>query len=184
MDKSHIPYVIVGCVVFVFVMKALSGLLFVWWDDMFRGKKDKHFDDLDELIEARKLLMKKSEPVQFGNQAQHNQGQKKTKLSALPEETDPASLKRKAILHQIYDLKMGRLKDEQDLDYYARILMLPKTANSEAVKKAYKERAKECHPDRFDLTSFDTKTQEKLKTKIHENFVVIQKAYDYFKKAA
>jgi DnaJ-class molecular chaperone len=75
------------------------------------------------------------------------------------------------------------LKDETDYDFYSRILGLLKDSKTEDIKKAYKEKAKEFHPDRFDFSLFDKKTKEKLQHKVHENFLVIQKAYDYLKKA-
>ncbi len=180
MDKGMIPYVILGCVALMIAVKIFSGMIFTMYEDFFMGKKEKNVDNLDDLIKARAMLMKKAEPA-----ATKGEGSvKKPDLKLVEEATDPESKKRKEILHQIYDLDVKRFKDEADDAYYARILKLPSAFTTDAVKKAYKERAKACHPDRFDLKSFDEKTQKKLKTKIHENFLIIQKAYDHFKKAA
>jgi hypothetical protein len=162
-------------------VKIFSGMIFTMYEDFFMGKKEKNVENLDDLIKARMLLMKKADPISTNK---GEGGAKKPDLKLVEEATDPESKKRKEILHQIYDLDVKRFKDEADDTYYARILKLPAAFNQEAVKKAYKERAKACHPDRFDLKTFDEKTQKKLKAKIHENFLIIQKAYDHFKKAA
>ena len=182
MDKSQIPYVIIGCIGFVIGMKIFSGMLFVWWDELFRGKKiEKNMDNLDEVIEARKLLLRKSPHPE--KKINHNTSKEKIKdAKALEMETDPESQKRKAILHKIYDKKLTRLKDESDYDFFSRVLHLPKDPSTEEIKKAYKDKAKEFHPDRFDFSLFDKKTKEKLQNKVHENFLVIQQAYDYLKK--
>jgi hypothetical protein len=182
MDKSHIPYVILGCIGFVFAMKIFSGMLFVWWDELFRGKKiEKNMDNLDEIIEARKLLLRKSSDID--QRIVQKANPIKVDAKALEMESDPESKKRKEILHQIYDKKLSRLKDETDYDFFIRILNLKKESSTDEIKKAYKEKAKEFHPDRFDFSLFDKKTKEKLQKKVHENFLVIQKAYDYLKKA-
>jgi DnaJ-domain-containing protein 1 len=163
-------------------MKVFSGMLFVWWDELFRGKKiEKNMDNLDEIIEARKLLLRKNPDSKENIIQKSNQNKLETKK--LEMETDPESQKRKEILHQIYDKKLTKLKDETDYDFFIRVLNLKKESSSDEIKKAYKEKAKEFHPDRFDFSLFDKKTKEKLQKKVHENFLVIQKAYDYLKKA-
>jgi tRNA G37 N-methylase Trm5 len=127
------------------------------------------------------MLLRKS-PIPEKKAIPNKTTEKNENVKALEMDTDPESQKRKAILHQIYDKKLARLKDESDYDFYSRILLLPQDPSNEQIKKAYKEKAKEFHPDRFDFSLFDKKTKDKLQHKVHENFLVIQKAYDYLKK--
>jgi hypothetical protein len=76
-------------------------------------------------------------------------------------------------------------------DNYMQFVELVKLLNREpinedikSIKKCFNKKAKEYHPDSFDLSSFDPKLRIKLSEKIHKNYIVIQKAYEYFKKSA
>lgn len=178
-NKIQLALILVGvAITLVFFSRSIGAMLFHMMDEFLTKKSQKGYDNFDDVVEARKKLFEKNRPAVREAQKEKQQTEKKL----LEEATDEASLRRKDTVKRIYGMENKRHPQENDFTYYSRFLKLKDNFNKEDLKKSYKELAQLYHPDKFDLSDFDEKTKKKLSVKTHENFVMIQKAYEYLKK--
>lgn len=185
-NKTHLALILVTvAITLVFFSRSIGQFLFHLFDQYLSKKSQTSYDDFDQLVEDRKKLFSKNTTAPQRRNESHSPpgAPKKTESPKLLEEaTDEASIKRKETVKRIYGLENKRLPQENDFVYYSRFLKLKDNFSKEDLKKIYKELALLYHPDKFDLTGFDDKTKKKLAAKTHENFLLVQKAYDYLKK--
>lgn len=172
--KQETLYILIGtAIVVVFLSKSIASILFNKMDEFFVKKKElKGFDDIDSVIEARTMLMRN------GVAASTTSEKKAPEALKIEQIQTPEEKKRIEIMKRIYAFDKLKISGEAEIDYYKRILGICENSD---LKKNYKQMCKVFHPDRFDLRLFDQKTKDKLTKKIHENFLLIQKAYDYLK---
>lgn len=183
-NKTQLTVILVMiAITVVFFSRSIGQFLFHWFDEFLSKKNQrdkKGYDNFDDVVEARKHLFEKNRPqkkTETGNKSKKGEEPK-----LLEEATDEASLKRKEIVKRIFGFETKRFREENDLVFYSRILKLKDNFNKDDLKKSYKDLAQIYHPDKFDLVDFDDKTRKKLSAKAHENFLMVQKAYDYLKK--
>lgn len=182
-NKVQLALILVGvAITLVFFSRSIGTFLFHWMDEFLTKKSQKGFDNFDEVVESRKKLFEKTHRSVKAATAEKTSATEKVQQKLLEEANDEASLKRKEMVKRIYGLEVKRLGGENDFAYYSRFLKLKDDFSKDDLKKSYKELAQLYHPDKFDLSDFDEKTKKKLASKAHENFVLVQKAYDYLKK--
>ena len=170
----------------VFTAKYFSGHLYNLIDHLIFRTKDKRDPSLDELIDKKQREMG-GLGVRRASQAPQDERREKgapgpEELLRLSEDLSPEAQQRKLILHKIYSFDTRKLPSETEENYYLRLLNERAPFDKEELKKAFKKKARELHPDTFNLSLFDQKMKKKLTTRIHENYLCIQKAYDYLKK--
>lgn len=154
--------------------------LFAWIEDLL-FKKGRDEKSLEDLIRSKRYSMGGlSEKEIKLSQLAEKKGPRTAEIADLREE-DPREVRKREIMHRIYDLDPKRATQESELAYHLRLLGLRTLESEEGLRRAFKQRAKEFHPDMFVLTDFDKKVQKRLAGRIHENYVAIQKSYDYLK---
>ncbi len=167
--------------------KYFSGHLYTLLDHFLFRTKDKRDPSLDEMVDRKKREMgvqglRKSSSGALLDERASKGAPDKEELLRLSEDLSPEAQQRKLILQKIYSFDSRKIPSETDLDYYLRLLNERPPITLEILKKAYKKRAKELHPDTFDLSLFDPKMKTKLTKRIHENYLHVQKAHEYLKK--
>ena len=182
-NKTHLALILVTvAITLVFFSRSIGQFLFHLFDQYLSKKSQTSYDDFDQLVEDRKRLFSKNSTAPQRRNENPGPPKRTESPKLLEEATDEAGVKRKETVKRIYGLENKRLPQENDLVYFTRFLKLKDNFSKEDLKKTYKELAQLYHPDKFDLTGFDEKTKKKLAAKTHENFVLVQKAYDYLKK--
>jgi hypothetical protein len=170
-------HLIVG-VLISFLLVLLGRKLALIFFNLFEKRFFEHYirkdKSLEELIRAKEFEYGKVRVIPTPGP------QKEVELIEGPK--DPQDEARKVILHKIYNDAFQKKKSESDRDFYIRILNLTTLFKPDDLKRAYKKKSKEFHPDCFDVSLFDAKTQLRLKSRIHQNYLVIQSANNYFKK--
>lgn len=150
------------------------------WIEEFLFNKSKDEKNLDDLIRSKRYGMGDvSEKERKKISAEPSPKERPLELGR---EVDPREADKAAMMHRIYDLVIKRGAQESEEDFYLRLLGLSKSDSPEIIKRAFKQKAKEFHPDMFVLDGFDGKTRKRLEARIHENYVMIQKAHDFLKK--
>jgi hypothetical protein len=185
MDKKQI--IIYAAISFTVVLAGaiMAKALFAWLEQYLFGRKRERDLSLDELIQREERLMTqgKGRPSGRAMAPKDFKENVEDKVAGLLEETtDPKELDKKKILKRIYLFDPKRLGAETEEQFYWRILGLKNAPTTEDLKKSFKTRAKEMHPDSFQLNDFDAKTKKRLEKRIHENYLLIQKAHDVLKK--
>jgi hypothetical protein len=169
----------------VFGGRILGVLLHQLIEKYFNQKS--HFKDhqsLDDFLLSKNFEMKyRQMRSQYSVEAKKEEPPPSEPL-LIENELSPQEKKQKQMMARIYHFNPKRLTGEDDTQYNARILELENSKDIKSVKKSFNKKAKEYHPDSFDLSGFDPKLRQKLSDKIHKNYIVIQKAYEYFKKSA
>lgn len=182
-NKLQLALILIGvAITLVLFSRSIGTYLFHLMDEFLTKKSQKGYDNFDDVVEARKKLFEKTHSAVKAAKQEKEKATEKAQQKLLEEANDEASLKRKEMVKRIYGLEVKRLMGENDFNYYSRFLKLKDNFNKDDLKKSYKELAQLYHPDKFDLSDFDEKTKKKLAAKTHENFVLVQKAYDYLKK--
>lgn len=151
-----------------------ANALFAWVERLFVGKSAEE-KTLDDLIKSKRFSMGALSEKAAPPTAQQTPKE-------LGQQLDPMEEKKRAIMHRIYDLDIRRGQQESVKAYHLRLLGLSKVETPEQLKKAYKQRAREFHPDTFALVDFEQRTRKRLEARIHENYVAIQRAYEFFSK--
>ena len=185
MDKKQIIIYAAISLAVVLAGAIMAKSLFAWLEQYLFGRKRERDLTLDELIEKEERLMTQGKGRASGKAMAPKDFKEKTEdktAGLLEETTDPKELERKKILQRVYLFDPKRLGAETEEQFYLRILGLKNVINAEDLKKAFKTRAKEMHPDSFQLNDFDAKTKKRLEKRIHENYLLIQKAHDVLKK--
>ena len=185
MDKKQIIIYAAISLAIVLAGAIMAKSLFAWLEQYLFGRKRERDLTLDELIEKEERLMTGGKGKVSGRAMAPRDFKEKTEdktAGLLEETTDPKELERKKILQRVYLFDPKRLGAENEEQFYLRILGLKNVINAEDLKKAFKTRAKEMHPDSFQLNDFDAKTKKRLEKRIHENYLLIQKAHDVLKK--
>ncbi len=153
-----------------------ANALFVWIEGFFLGKKPER--SLDDMVRARLRamgVMPKSPPPT----ATLPSPEKEIGATALlPEEEDPEAQKRKALLRRIYELDLKQLPGESAEAFARRVLGVGPAAASDEIKRAFKTKSKELHPDTFRHEGFDAKTRAKLEARVHANYLAVKQAYE------
>ena len=171
----------------VFAAKYFSGHLYNLLDSFLFRAKDKRDPSLDDLIDQKHREfggygLRKSSGSSLPDERRNKGAPDAEELLRLSEDLSPEAQQRKLILQKIYSFDSRRLPSETEKNYYLRLLNEREPLTLEVLKKAYKKRARELHPDTFDLALFDEKMKKKLKARIHENYLHIQKANEFLKK--
>lgn len=157
--------------------------VFAWIGDIL-FKKSSDEKNLEDLIRSKKYTMgslSESEQLRI-NSPLEKEAKTKPPLQ-IDHEISPLELRKREIMHRIYDLELRKLNGETVEAYNLRLIGLTKLESHDQLKKAYKVLAKKFHPDMFALGDFDPKAKRKLEARIHENYVAIQKAHDFLKKS-
>lgn len=155
-------------------------MLFAWLDEYLFGKKREQ--GLDEMI-AQKLSSMGAKPTRKTEAlGQRQEAKEDPRQLADQRPEDPEEAKRKEILQRIYHFDGKRGQGEAEETYYLRLLGLRSFENVEQVKRSFKQRAREFHPDLFPLALFEKSLQKRLAKRVHENYLLLQKAQDYFAK--
>lgn len=179
MDKEKLVTYAVIAVGLVLGGRYVANLIFAWFETLMLQKKEQDYRTLDELIDSKARQMGGRPKVA---------GVERTLLTGggaapqLEEKTGPEEEQRKLTLHRIYDLETKRGQQESEEAYYLRIMNMKQLEKPDILKRAYKLRSKEYHPDRFNLDLFDAKTKKRLAARVHENYLLVQNAYGYLKK--
>ena len=170
----------------VFTAKYFSGHLYNLLDSFLFRAKDKRDPSLDEMIDHKHREMGgkglRRAGQGSGDERRETGAPGPEELLRLSEDLSPEAQERKLILHKIYSFDARRMPSESEKDYFLRLLNEREPITQDILKKAYKKKARELHPDTFDLNLFDPKMKKKLSIRIHENYLWIQKAHDYLKK--
>ena len=153
-----------------------ANAIFAWIEGLFIRKSSDE-KGLDELIKSKRYSM-----GALSDKRTPAQQQPKTRPQEITEALDPAEEKKRATMHRIYDLEIRRGKQESEEAYHLRLLGLVRVEPADSMKKAFRQRSKEFHPDMFALMDFDDRTRKRLEARIHENYVAIQRAYEFFSK--
>jgi hypothetical protein len=181
MDKEKLATYAVIAVGLVLGGRYVANLLFAWFDTLLLRKKEQNYRTLDELIDAKTRQLGGRPKVAEVERPLLSGG---APAPQLEEKTGPEEEQRKLTLHRIYDLETKRGQQESEEAYYLRIMNMKQLEKPEILKRAYKLRSKEFHPDRFNLDLFDAKTKKRLAARVHENYLLVQTAYAYLKKKA
>ncbi len=180
MDKQKLATYAMISIGIVIVARLGGQAFFQLLDHYLFRKKDRKDPSLDELIDHEYLKLSGGlKPSGKAVMPRLKQGQKSPELVA-PE--DPAADAKKALLHRIYDFEFKRTADESEEKFYLRVLGMRERETAENLKRAFKIRSKELHPDRFNLDAFDNKTKKRLAQRVHENYLLVQHAYQFLKK--
>jgi len=171
----------------VLTARYFSGHLYNLLDHFMFRTKDKRDPSLDEMIDQKHREfggygLRKSAGSSQADERASKGAPDKEELLRLNEDLSPEAQQRKLILQKIYSFDGRRLPSETEKNYYLRLLNEREPLNMEILKKAYKKKAREFHPDTFDLSLFDAKMKKKLSSRIHENYLHIQKAHEFLKK--
>lgn len=171
----------------VLTARYFSGHLYNLLDHFLFRTKDKRDPSLDEMIDQKHREfgghgLRKSGATPLADERHSKGAPNAEELLRLTEDLSPEAQQRKLILQKIYSFDSRRMPSETEKNYYLRLLSEREPLTVEILKKAYKKKAREFHPDTFDLKLFDEKMKKKLKARIHENYLHIQKANDYLKK--
>lgn len=181
MDKQKLATYAMISVGVVLIARFGGTLFFNLLDTYLFRKKDRRDPSLDELIDNEYLKLSGGRGKPSG-QAVMPRLKKGQKPQELPQPDDPAVDAKKAILHRIYDVELKRGSGESEEAFALRVLGLKERESQETLKRAFKIRSKELHPDRFNLDAFDGKTRQRLGKRVHENYLQVQAAYQYLKK--
>ena len=151
--------------------------LFAWIEGLFvrKGADEK---SLDDMIRAKRYSMgglSEKEAVKVPSKKPNPQ---------IEQTVDPVELQKRELMHRIYSLDLKRGPQESPEAHALRILGLTQMEPLEQIKRAFKRKARDFHPDMFVLNDFDKRTKKRLDGRIHENYVAIQKAYDFLKARA
>jgi len=180
MDKQKLVLYAVIALASVFVARYLASGVFAWFDGYFFKRHRKQDPSLDELIDEEYLKLSGGRRRVSGQAVAP-----RIKSVAAPEleaPEDPAAEARKALLKRIYDFSYKRMTDESEEKFYLRVMDMKSRETPEILKRAYKLRSKEFHPDRFNLDGFDAKTKKRLEARVHENYLLVQAAYQFLKR--
>jgi hypothetical protein len=175
MTREFLLYSLAVSVVIVIAGRYFADALFPWLDRFFFSKSR---DDakLDDLIQSRLQ--------QWGHRS-ISAPNPKTLASTTSEERDelsPAEIARREQLQRIYSFDGKRRSQESTEDHALRLLGLKELPTAELLKQAFKARAKLNHPDTFQLDGFDAKLKKRLAARVHENYILIQRAHEILKK--
>ena len=179
MDKEKLVTYAVIAVGLVLGGRYVANLIFAWFETLMLSKKEQDYRTLDELIDSKARQLGGRPKVPEVERSLLTGG---TPTAQLEEKTGPEEEQRKLILHRIYDLETKRGQQETEEAYYLRIMNMKHRESAEILKRAYKLRSKEYHPDRFNLDLFDGKTKKRLAARVHENYLLVQTAYGFLKK--
>lgn len=167
----------------VLLGRFFADAIFAWIGDLL-FKKSSDEKTLEDLIRSKKYSMGYlSEQEQLRINIPSSKEQSSKPQASIKHEISPMELKKREIMHRIYDLELRRMTGESIESYNMRLVGVIKLESEEQLKKAYKTQAKKYHPDMFALGDFDPKAKRKLETRIHENYLAIQKAHDFLKKS-
>ena len=181
MDREKILTLLAVSLGLVLVGSLAGKMLFSWLDTFFYRRKDKLDPTLDELIDHEYTRLG-GKPRASGEAFAPRIKKVADKVEALDAPHDPLESERKMILQRVYAFDFKRGQSESEEAFYLRVLDMKVRERPEVLKRAYKLRSKEFHPDRFKLDIFDTKTRKRLEGRIHENYVLVQQAYSAIKK--
>lgn len=184
MDKKQLLIYAALSLGLVIAGALLAKSAFAWFEHYLFGRK-KPEPTLDELIDQEELLLRGGRPKPSGRAMAPRDFKTAGTEEAKPmleDTTDPAELEKRKIMKRAYLFDPQRLPTEPERTYYLRILGLKPEASVDAIKSAYRARSKDMHPDRFQLNAFDPKTKKRLEKRVHENYVLIQKAHDFLRK--
>lgn len=168
----------------VIVGGLLAKSAFAWFEQYLFGRKRPE-PTLDELIDQEELLLRGGRPKASGRALAPRDFRSPASDPAPPllEDTaDPVELEKRKTMKRAYLFDPQRLPTEPERTYYLRILGLGPEASLDEIKSAYRARSKDMHPDRFQLEAFDAKTRKRLEKRVHENYVLVQRAHDFLKK--
>ena len=179
MDKEKLATYAAIAVGLVLGGRYVANLIFAWFDTLMLQKKEQNYRTLDELIDSKARQMGGRPRAPEVARTLLEGG---TPAPQLEEKTGPEEEQRKLTLHRIYDLETKRGPQESDEAYYLRIMNMKQLEKPDVLKRAYKLRSKEYHPDRFNLELFDAKTKKRLAARVHENYLLVQNAYTFLKK--
>ncbi len=179
MDKEKLATYAAIALGLVLGGRYVANLIFAWFETLMLEKKEQNYRTLDELIDSKARQMGGRPKVAEVERSLLTGG---TPAPQLEEKTGPEEEQRKITLHRIYDLETKRGQQESEEAYYLRIMNMKQKEAPEILKRAYKLRSKEYHPDRFNLDLFDGKTKKRLAARVHENYLLVQNAYGYLKK--
>jgi hypothetical protein len=183
MDRDKILTLVGVSVALVLVGSLIGKALFAWLDTYLFRRKDQRDPTLDELID-HEFTRLGGKPRATGAAFAPRIKRTEEKAAAIEAPHDPLEFEKKEMLQRIYGFDFKRLQGESDEAFYLRVLDMKVREKPEVLKRAYKLRSKELHPDRFKLDIFDAKTKKRLAARVHENYLLVQKAYEHFKKTA
>jgi hypothetical protein len=171
----------------VLTARYFSSHLYNLLDHFLFRTKDKRDPSLDEMIDQKHREfggygLRKSGATPLADERRSKGAPTPEELLRLTEDLSPEAQQRKLILQKIYSFDSRRMPSETERNYYLRLINERDPLTMEILKKAYKQKAREFHPDTFDLALFDEKMKKKLRARIHENYLHIQRANEYLKK--
>lgn len=161
----------------VLAARLFGTMISAWMGDIFSKKDTK---SLDELIHEQRNFVG---GVRATTAPPHKESSKEDLLQ-IERTLTPEEEKKSKILHRIYDFDYKKKPEEEQQVFFRRVLGVQEGETVEMIKKNYREKSKDFHPDRFDLSLFDKKMKKKLEERIHQNYLVVQKAYQVLLKSA
>ena len=152
-------------------------MIFVWLDDLILSKK--RDAGLDEMIQQKLTAL--GSPV-LRRPTETPAPPPKALEDLRPE--DPDEVKKKIILQRIYHFDGKRGAQETEEAYCLRLLGMKTLESAEHIKRAFKAQAREYHPDKFPLDLFEKKLRKKLAARVHDNYILLQRAQGQLLKKA
>lgn len=156
--------------------------LFLWFDEYLLARGSKKEKDIERMVlrEEVNLRAQLGTAPRLDQSRSANAAPKKEQgpLPQLEEVTDPAEKERRALMQRIFDFEVRPRAGEDELTFFRRLLSVPEGASKDECKRAFKKLAQKLHPDSFNLAGFDPKTKKRLEKRVHENYLVLQKALE------